>query len=260
MMCKCGASGRARAKHFFRRTVAGTTFVAAADVDSCGGCGEVRIPASLMIAFERAIACELARRGPISDETFRWIRRAASIERGDLAQLLGVTAETIAGWEAERRPIDRAAWLLLAAIVLDSIEGPRPLRARLRAQQSAAATPPELMIELPPGGMTARVLSLIANGPRWTEREIADALGVDESAVGALVRDLDGRGLILRALDESGTGGVIAGTREGNSLLRAAVDAGVDLDAPLPPPDRAEPQKNDSRHTSISSSWRMTSS
>jgi hypothetical protein len=47
--------------HVLRRTVEGRTFVAEAHVDACEGCGELFIPAWLTIAFERAVAIELAR-------------------------------------------------------------------------------------------------------------------------------------------------------------------------------------------------------
>src|SRR4051812_31333367 len=110
MPCRCGEDKRSDRAHTFRRTVAGCTFTAEVMVDACAGCGGPNVPAALVIAFERALAIELARRGPISGETFRWIRKAAALERTDLAQLLGVNVETIASWEEERRPTDIAAW------------------------------------------------------------------------------------------------------------------------------------------------------
>src|SRR5690606_18665836 len=131
--CRCGETKRTSATHTFRRTVAGTTFTAETTVDACARCGEPNVPVALVIAFERAVAAELARRGPISGETFRWIRKAAALERMDMSQLLGVSIETIASWEEERRPMDVAAWTVIASLALDAIEGPRPLRARMKA-------------------------------------------------------------------------------------------------------------------------------
>jgi transcriptional regulator with XRE-family HTH domain len=213
-----------------------------------------------MIAFERAIAGELARRGPVSDETFRWIRKAAGLERGELAQILGVTPETIAGWEGERRPIDRAAWLLVASMVLDSIEGPRPVRARLKAPQRKVASPPELAIGLPAGGMTARVLTLIASSARCSESDLADALDVDESALQALLRDLATLGLVSPT-PNAGTERSWAPLTEGPAaLLRAAVEAGVDLDTPLPRATPGETAKSDPRLRAAGATWRLTSS
>jgi DNA-binding transcriptional regulator YiaG len=102
------------------------------------------VPPSIIIGFERAIAAELARHGPITDETFRWIRKAAGLERGDLAKLLGVTTDIIAGWESERRPVDRPAWLLVALMVLDVVEGPAAVRGRLSATQRTGPSAVEI--------------------------------------------------------------------------------------------------------------------
>ncbi|MDF2696222.1 MAG: helix-turn-helix domain protein [Labilithrix sp.] len=236
MTCKCGGTTKAPAKHSFRRTVAGTTFTATADVDSCAGCGEVYIPASLMIAFERAIAGELARHGPVCDETFRWIRKAAGVERNELAFILGVSSETIAGWESERRPVDRAAWLLVAAMVLDGMDGPRALRTRLTAAPATrTATGSERVLELPPGGMIARLLTLLAGPSELTDADIADALDVDPVALKKQLRELAERGLVSAiTVPTHDAERWSPFTRDRVTLLRAALDAGVDLDAPLP--------------------------
>jgi hypothetical protein len=214
-----------------------------------------------MIAFERAIAGELARRGPVCDETFRWIRKAAGIERGDLAQVLGVTPETIAGWESERRPIDRSAWLLVATIVLDGVEGPRAMRTRLRVPHRAAPAPSEVVLELPAGGMIARLLSLLAGPIDFTVADIADALDVDLTALRAQLHDLAGLGLVNRnatpSSDDAEAEHWSPIHRDRNALLRAAAEAGVDLDMPLPRPTRA--QAKDGQARTPSSTWRATS-
>ena len=261
MTCRCGESSRAKTKHFFRRTVAGTTFTADADVDGCAGCGEVYIPASLMIAFERSIAAELARRGPVSDETFRWIRKAAGVERGELAQILGVTPETIAGWEAERRPIDRAAWLLVAAMVLDSVEGPRPIRSRLKSQPRRTAAPSELAIPLVAAGTTARVLALLTGAAITTDADLADALDVDHAALSLRLHELEALGLVGGASpDEGGARRWSPITRDSVALVQAAADAGVDLDAPLPRAPRGDGQRGEPRGRATTTAWRATSS
>ena len=38
----------------------------------------------------------VAHHGPVTDETFRWLRKAAGVERNELASILGVTPETLA--------------------------------------------------------------------------------------------------------------------------------------------------------------------
>ncbi|HVJ89730.1 MAG TPA: helix-turn-helix transcriptional regulator [Labilithrix sp.] len=215
-----------------------------------------------MIAFERGIATELARRGPITDETFRWLRKAAGIERGDLAQLLGVTPETIAGWEGERRPIDRAAWLLVAAVVLDGVDGPRPMRTRLQLEQRNVPSPSELELELPPGGTTARILGLLSCPASFTDRDIADVLDVDESALRARLYDLASLGLVTPASPDTPDEEQqwLPSTRQAGALLQTAVEAGVDLDAPLPRATRSDRRTSAARTRPPSSTWRVTSS
>ncbi|MBX3198133.1 MAG: hypothetical protein KF850_37715 [Labilithrix sp.] len=264
MTCRCGESNKAPAKHSFRRTVAGTTFTATADVESCAGCGDVYVPSSLMLAFERAVAGELARRGPISDETFRWIRKAAGVERGELAQILGVTPETIAGWESERRPIDHAAWRLVAGMVLDGVEGPRAVRTRLKVPHRAAsvnaALGSEHALELPPGGTVARVLSLLAGPIDFTDADIADSLELDLAALRAQLRELAALGLIHPSpVSQSGDAERWSpSTRDPAALLRAAAAAGVELEAPIARPSRKGDGVAHARPTS--STWRATSS
>ena len=237
MTCRCGASSRTPAKHSFRRTVAGTTFTATADVDSCSGCSEVYVPAALMIAFERAIAAELARHGPVTDETFRWLRKAAGVERNELASILGVPPETLASWESERRSVERAAWLVVAALVLDGVEGPRALRPRLASPAGKAATATERNLELPPAGVVGRLLSILAGPNEFTDAELAEALDVDAGALRAQLVTLTEHGLI-RSTSEHEPKRWAPMVRDPGALLAAAVRAGIDLDPPTPRPGR----------------------
>lgn len=263
MTCRCGESKRSEAKHAFRRTVAGNTFTAEAVVDACATCGEPHVPAALVIAFERALAVELARRGPISGETFRWIRKAASLERVELAQLLGVSMETIAAWEEERRPTDVAAWTLIASLVLDAVEGPRPLRTRMKARrrnlQASGTTP--ISIDTTTAGSMARVFELLAGSVAVTDADIADALDVDCAALRARLRDLAALGLV-RSVDLTDREGGLRWdpvSRDRTALLRAAAEADVDLDTPLPRAKRtSEPKAAVPRLRTATMAWRAS--
>ncbi len=254
MTCRCGASGKTAAKHSFRRTVAGTTFTAAVDVEACAGCGDVYVPASLMIAFERAIAAELARSGPITDETFRWLRKAAGVERNELAQILGVTPETLAGWESERRPVDRAAWLVVASLALDGVEGPRALRPRLASATSSRPAPTERTLDLPPGGLVTRLLGILAGPNEFTDAELADALDLDLVALRRVLGELADHGLV-RSTSEAEPKRWTPSTREHGALLAAALRAGIDLD----PPVARSSRNHADRARSHAPAWRPTS-
>lgn len=263
MPCRCGEERRVERAHAFRRTVAGCTFAAEVNVDACAGCDEPNVPAALVIAFERAVALELARRGPVSGETFRWIRKAAALERTELAQLLGVSVETIASWEEERRSPDAAAWVVVASIALDAVDGPRPLRSRMKSWRRAgrAVTPPQvtsvaLDTHLP--ASVGRVLDLLASSVALTDTEIADALDVDVAALRSRLRELAERGLVS-SVEAPDTGAVrwLATCRDRRELAAAAVRAGVDVDVTLPRPKRSF----DSRTTTLRArpsavSWR----
>ncbi len=248
MTCRCGESQRTQATHSFRRTVAGTTFTAEASVDACARCGEANVPAALVIAFEREVAAELARRGPVSGETFRWIRKAASLERMELAQLLGLPVETIASWEEERRAPDVAAWTVVAAIALDAVEGPRPMRARLRARRKVglASSTAQLEIGSAAAGTLRKVLELLAMAKTSNDADLAEALDLDVTALRARLRDLAAAGLLQGTSLDSGAEDEpmrwVATTRDHGALYRAAEETGVDLDALLPKAKRPDPR------------------
>ena len=257
MTCRCGESQRTQATHSFRRTVAGTTFTAEAAVDACARCGEPNVPAALVIAFEREVAAELARRGPVSGETFRWIRKAASLERMELAQLLGVPVEAIASWEEERRAPDVAAWTVVAAIALAAGEGPRPMRTRLRARRrgTVASAIASLEIGSAAAGTMRKVLELLTWARASNDADLADALDLDLPALRARLRDLAAAGLVEGSVLDSD--GRTAGedepmrwevtTRDREALYRAAVDAGIELDALLPRAKRTDARASSPR-------------
>lgn len=248
--------------HSFRRTVAGTTFTASVPVDACAGCREPNIPAALIVAFERAVAAELARHGPVSGETFRWIRKAAALERMEIAHLLGVTPEAIAGWEEQRRPVDVASWTVVAAIALDALEGPRSLRARLKARRRASSRgeTTEVAIDSTSCGTMANVLHLLAGPIAFTDADIADALDVDYRALRGRLHDLSVLGLVQSVgVGEDGPQRWDPISRDRATLLRAAVEAGVELEAPLPRAQLAADSKPSATRRVAPVTWRGAS-
>jgi putative zinc finger/helix-turn-helix YgiT family protein len=126
--------------------VAGQTFTAELSALRCNACGAVFFDGSAVGEFERAVARELARRGPATGETFQFMRKALALRSMDLAEMLDVTHETLARWETGKLPISRASWIAVSSLVLD-YEG---TRARLRAvQESPNLASPEVRLDVP---------------------------------------------------------------------------------------------------------------
>jgi len=123
-----------------KKTIGGRTFSAEVPALVCPTCGEKVTEYRDGAVFELAVATVLAREGPIDNETFRFMRSILRLKGTDLAELLDVTSVTISKWENDKTPVPRAAWLVLAELVLDEAGGERaPLRERLQAVTSTRA-------------------------------------------------------------------------------------------------------------------------
>ena len=115
------------------RHLAGRTFTASVSALRCSACGEVYFPGPALEDFDVAIAGELARHGVVSAEAFSFMRRAIGLMARDLAELLDVAPETVSRWEHGKLPLERGPFALLAAIVLDRLEGQTTTLDRLKA-------------------------------------------------------------------------------------------------------------------------------
>src|SRR5579862_5812766 len=151
MQCpKCSRPDMRDATDQLTRKVGGYTYSAEVDALRCRGCGDSTVDAHELMAFELAIAVELARHGPISGETFRFMRKAIPIPAVDLAKLLGSTPETLSRWENETRDVDRAAWFVVGGLVLDAVDGSAATRGRLSAAIHGRKGSPAQIIKLTP--------------------------------------------------------------------------------------------------------------
>lgn len=74
-------------------------------------------------AHDIAIALWLIEHGACSGDALRWIRKAIGMKANELAQNLGVTAETVSRWENAHMDVDPTAWVLLGAMVRDQAAG-----------------------------------------------------------------------------------------------------------------------------------------
>ena len=99
----------------------------------CTACAAVYVDADALERADLDVACALAERGPASGETFRFMRKALGMRASDLAELLGVTPETVSRWENEQRPVDGATWITLGSLVLEEAHKVPATLERLRA-------------------------------------------------------------------------------------------------------------------------------
>ena len=106
-----------------RFAVAGRSFAVVVPGTRCAKCGNYYLRADTVVAVERSVAAELARRGDVSPAAVRDMRKTIPLRRDDLAAMLGVTTDTIVRWESGEEPIERNAAALLSMMVLDRLEG-----------------------------------------------------------------------------------------------------------------------------------------
>ncbi len=97
----------------------------------CAACGDVRIGRTELARAHLAIARELADRGVHTGDALRHMRKALGLRAADLARLLDVTPETVSHWETGRFLPGRAAFVAVAAMVQEALEGRTSTRDRL---------------------------------------------------------------------------------------------------------------------------------
>lgn len=122
-------------------TVAGRTFARKIPALRCERCGETYFKGPDLQTIELEAAAVIAREGPSNGETFKFMRKALGLRAADIAELLDVAAETLSRWETAQRPVDRASWIAVSAMVLDKLEGRTTTLDRLRALVKPAPLP-----------------------------------------------------------------------------------------------------------------------
>ena len=149
--CKTCGGRSTRIRQREEVLVSGRRFVVTLPARSCRSCGVSVDPASHE-RMDLEIACELARDGPASGETFRFMRTALGMRAVELADLLGVAAETVSRWENEQRSVDGPAWIALGSIVLEKARLTVSTLERLRALRGPRARARSVRIVLPENG------------------------------------------------------------------------------------------------------------
>lgn len=88
-----------------------------------------------------AIARWLLEHGARTGDAVRWLRKTIGWRVRELAEVLGVTSETVSRWEDDRLEMDPTAWVLLGAIVRDRASGETHTVDALRAARSRPTLP-----------------------------------------------------------------------------------------------------------------------
>ncbi len=123
--------------------VAGITFKATSPALVCSDCGEDYVSADDLGRFETSVARWLAHNGICTPESFRFMRKSIGIAAKRLAELLGVTAETVSRWERADGglPVDERAFAILGGLVADKHEGRQESLSILHALRQPAEIP-----------------------------------------------------------------------------------------------------------------------
>lgn len=121
-MCPCGSDRSSTISTRHSRVVAETTFNATLPAWRCNACGRVTVDEYVFAAFDRAVAVDIAQRGPTNGETFRFLRARLTLASAELASILEVEPSALRRWEDDANNVERIAWLVVAGLVLESID------------------------------------------------------------------------------------------------------------------------------------------
>lgn len=128
------------------RNVAGVAFSATLPAWRCADCKRVIVDDHVSRAFERGIAVDLAQRGPTNGETFRFLRARLALSSTELASILEVDASALRRWEEDATNVERIAWLVVAGLVLESIDANASSSVRIPGASSTMRTEAEIRL------------------------------------------------------------------------------------------------------------------
>jgi DNA-binding transcriptional regulator YiaG len=116
---------------------------------ACRACGAVAVDPEVEGRARLAVGCALADHGVHTGEAFRHLRQALALRAAELARLLDVTPETISHWETGKSTPARGAFVVLAALAQDALDGRTVTRDRLATLADGRRWPRMLSVELP---------------------------------------------------------------------------------------------------------------
>ncbi len=137
----CGGPDVAPGTTELVNTVDGTAFAATLPASVCQACGDTKVEAPTVKAFELQVAAELARMGRPTPAAFRFMRTALGFRGPQFAQLLGVDRGTLSRWENGVLRVDRGAFVVLGGLVIEQLAGRDDTMCRLRALHSPVSAP-----------------------------------------------------------------------------------------------------------------------
>lgn len=108
-------------------------FLIEAPAQQCVNCKETYISGAVHERLDLLVANQLSKSGILSGSIFRFMRKSLGIRANDLAQLLGVSPETVSRWETGKRDVDRASFAAVGAMISDALGGRADTVERLRS-------------------------------------------------------------------------------------------------------------------------------
>jgi DNA-binding XRE family transcriptional regulator len=129
---KCGNATLTKSSFRAERKLGGRVFVADLPARKCTSCGQTTVGGPDLLAFDAAVAGELARVGASSPDALKFLRKSIGLTAAELGELLELRPETISRIENGKMPADRRTVALLGALVLDHIAGGSETADRLR--------------------------------------------------------------------------------------------------------------------------------
>jgi hypothetical protein len=100
--------------------------------------------------IDRKAVRAIATHGPATGRTLKYLHAFLQLKGTELAALIGVQPETLSRWESEAQPLAQLAWVTVAAMVLDKLEGRATTTKQLRAAATGELAARPIVIDVRP--------------------------------------------------------------------------------------------------------------
>lgn len=140
MKCaQCKGTRLANARQDMTAQVGSVTYVGQVATLKCEDCGAASVHDSDLERFELSVAEHSMRHG--NPAAIKFARKALGFRAYELADLLGLRAETISGWERGVLQPAQSWFAVIATLAAEKLEGRSTLARELRAQREVKAIP-----------------------------------------------------------------------------------------------------------------------